>query len=96
MYTRSAAGAWLARRPYVVKLTGDPAFERARRFDGARGFDRFQQAPDGPVARALRLARDVSLRRARLLPERVAAQAGRLFGRPGAARVGPPEPGSGA
>ena len=64
MYTRSAAGAWLARRPYVVKLTGDPAFERARRFDGARGFDRFQQAPGGPVARALRLARDVSLRRA--------------------------------
>lgn len=30
MFARSAAGAKLARRPYVVKLTGDPAFERLR------------------------------------------------------------------
>ncbi|HSL66168.1 MAG TPA: glycosyltransferase, partial [Gaiellaceae bacterium] len=34
MLGRSAAGARLAGRPYVVKLTADPAFERARR----RGF----------------------------------------------------------
>jgi len=31
MLDRSAAGCRLARRPYVVKLTADPAYERARR-----------------------------------------------------------------
>ncbi len=31
MFGRSAFGARLARRPYVIKLTADPAFERARR-----------------------------------------------------------------
>jgi glycosyltransferase involved in cell wall biosynthesis len=30
MFARTAAGATIARRPYVLKLTGDPAFERAR------------------------------------------------------------------
>src|SRR5207244_12339760 len=31
MFGRSAAGSALARKPYVVKLTADPAFERSRR-----------------------------------------------------------------
>jgi glycosyltransferase involved in cell wall biosynthesis len=31
MFGRSGLGSLLARRPYVVKLTADPAFERARR-----------------------------------------------------------------
>jgi hypothetical protein len=31
MFGRSALGATLARKPYVVKLTADPAFERSRR-----------------------------------------------------------------
>jgi len=31
MFGRSWAGATAARRPYVLKLTADPAFERARR-----------------------------------------------------------------
>jgi glycosyltransferase involved in cell wall biosynthesis len=31
MFGRSGAGSLLARRPFVLKLTADPAFERARR-----------------------------------------------------------------
>jgi len=64
MFGRSFAGASAARRPYVVKLTADPAFERARR----RGFvagdvDTFQHER-GPRIALLRAARDVELRRA--------------------------------
>ena len=65
MFGRSALGSALARRPYVLKLTADPAFERARRrgiVDGT--VDEFQQLAGGPAVRALRLARDAELRRA--------------------------------
>ena len=64
MYGRSAAGSFAARRPYVVKLTGDPAFERARWrgiFDG--DVEEFQSARGGRV-RTLCAARDAELRRA--------------------------------
>lgn len=65
MFGRSAAGATLAHRPYVVKLTADPAFERARRRGVVEGdVDAFQRLPGGPVVRALRVARDLELRRA--------------------------------
>jgi glycosyltransferase involved in cell wall biosynthesis len=66
MFGRSAAGATLARRPYVVKLTADPAFERARRRGIVGGnVDEFQNASGGGAAvRALRLARDAELKRA--------------------------------
>ena len=65
MFGRSAAGATAARRPYVVKLTADPAFERARRRDIVGGdVDQFQGLGGGAAVRALRLARDVELRRA--------------------------------
>ena len=37
MFARTAAGATAARRPYVLKLTGDPAFERARARGVAHG-----------------------------------------------------------
>ena len=65
MFGRSAAGSALARKPYVVKLTADPAFERSRR----RGFvegdvDDFQVHGGGPVVGLLRFARDVELRHA--------------------------------
>src|SRR5207244_11653186 len=65
MFGRSALGAALARTPYVVKLTADPAFERSRR----RGFiegdvDEFQRSRGGPAVAMLRFARDVELRRA--------------------------------
>jgi glycosyltransferase involved in cell wall biosynthesis len=65
MFGRSALGSTMARKPYVVKLTADPAFERSRR----RGFvegdvDEFQDHRGGPAVALLRFARDVELRRA--------------------------------
>jgi glycosyltransferase involved in cell wall biosynthesis len=65
MFGRSAVGSALARKPYVVKLTADPAFERSRR----RGFvegnvDDFQGDSGGPAVALLRFARDVELRHA--------------------------------
>jgi glycosyltransferase involved in cell wall biosynthesis len=66
MFGRSALGAALARRPYVVKLTADPAFERSRRRGLTEGnVDEFQTSRGGgaPVA-LLRFARDVELRHA--------------------------------
>jgi glycosyltransferase involved in cell wall biosynthesis len=63
MFGRSATGATLARRPYVVKLTADPAFERARRRHLVGGnVDEFQRLAGGPVVRGLRIARDAELR----------------------------------
>ena len=65
MFGRSAAGATLARRPYVLKLTADPAFERARRRGIVGGdVDEFQSATSNVSVRILRLARDAELRRA--------------------------------
>jgi len=65
MFGRSAVGSALARKPYIVKLTADPAFERSRR----RGFvegdvDDFQVHGGGPAVALLRFARDVELRHA--------------------------------
>lgn len=64
-FGRSSAGALLAGRPYVVKLTADPAYERARR----RGITevsiaQFQQGGGGLQIELLRIARDQELRRA--------------------------------
>ncbi len=59
------SGASLARRPLVVKLVSDEAFERARRsgrFEGT--LDDFQAAA-GARNRFLRSTRDAALRRAR-------------------------------
>jgi glycosyltransferase involved in cell wall biosynthesis len=65
MFGRSAAGALAARRPYVVKLTADPAFERSRRRGLVEGdVEDFQQGGGGPVGLMLRRARDAELRRA--------------------------------
>jgi glycosyltransferase involved in cell wall biosynthesis len=47
----------------VVKLTADPAFERARRRGVVGGdLDEFQTLSGGPAVRALRLARDLEVR----------------------------------
>jgi glycosyltransferase involved in cell wall biosynthesis len=63
MFGRSAGGAALARTPYVIKLTADPAFERARRRGMIDGdVERFQHADVGVAIRALRLGRDAELR----------------------------------
>ena len=64
MFARSALGARLARRPYVVKLTGDPAFERLRARGAVGGTVEEFQAAVGLQARALGALRGAVLRRA--------------------------------
>jgi glycosyltransferase involved in cell wall biosynthesis len=65
MFGRSASGATTARRPYVIKLTADPAFERARRRGMIDGdVDEFQQSRGDASIRALRVARNAELRHA--------------------------------
>jgi glycosyltransferase involved in cell wall biosynthesis len=65
MFGRSAFGASVARKPFVVKLTADPAFERSRRTGLVGGnVEEFQHGGGGVAAAGLRLARDVELRRA--------------------------------
>jgi glycosyltransferase involved in cell wall biosynthesis len=65
MFGRSFAGSVSARRPYVVKLTADPAFERARRRGVVGGdVDQFQHEASGPAVAVLRRMRDVELRHA--------------------------------
>ena len=64
-FGRSAAGATLAGTPFVVKLTADPAYERARRRSITEiGLADFQQGGGGLQLRLLRFARDQELRRA--------------------------------
>jgi len=67
VYATSMVGrsAFAARAPLVVKVAGDPAFERARRrglYDGVLAD--FQSARVGPVVGVLRLWRTLTLRRA--------------------------------
>jgi glycosyltransferase involved in cell wall biosynthesis len=63
MFGRTALGATVARTPYVVKLTADPAFERARRRGLVAGdVDEFQRLRAGAVVTTLRFARDLELR----------------------------------
>jgi glycosyltransferase involved in cell wall biosynthesis len=65
MLGRASLGAALARRPIVVKLVADEAYERARRlglFDG--DLDEFQHFTGGARVKLLRQARDRTLRRA--------------------------------
>jgi glycosyltransferase involved in cell wall biosynthesis len=65
MFGRSAFGASAASRPYVVKLTADPAFERSRRRGLVEGnVDEFQHGGGGASSALLRFVRDVELRHA--------------------------------
>ena len=65
MIRRAAAGAAVARRPLVVKLVADEAYERARRAELFSGtLDAFQGFAGGPRVRALRASRTAALRRA--------------------------------
>ena len=65
MFGRSSLGALLARTPLVLKLTADPAFERARRRGLVAGeVGDFQGGGGGPLAAALRRARDAAIGRA--------------------------------
>ncbi len=64
MLGRAVAGSSLARRPIVVKLVADEAYERSRRFGLFEGdLDDFQRFGGGFRVRAFRLARDRALRR---------------------------------
>jgi glycosyltransferase involved in cell wall biosynthesis len=65
MFGRTAAACVAVRRPFVVKLTGDPAFERAR-WRGAvgGGVDAFQRGGGGAEGALLRGLRTLTLRRA--------------------------------
>jgi glycosyltransferase involved in cell wall biosynthesis len=65
MIGRAALGARTARRPFVIKLTTDEAYERAQRrglFDG--DMDAFQSVRGDFRIRALRRSRDAALRQA--------------------------------
>ncbi|MFP5318566.1 MAG: glycosyltransferase family 4 protein [Acidimicrobiia bacterium] len=66
MQAEAVLGARLARRPVIVKIVGDPAWERGRRRGvTAQEFDEFQQSPsDGLAGRAMRTVRDWSVRAA--------------------------------
>lgn len=65
MVRRAALGARLARKPLVVKLVSDEAFERATRSGRFRGtLDEFQHA-GGARTRLLRATRTAALKRAR-------------------------------
>jgi len=66
MVRRSALGALLARRPLVVKLVADEAFERERRSGRYAGtLAEFQRVRGGARVRLLRGTRNLALRRAR-------------------------------
>lgn len=65
MFGRSSLGALLARTPVVLKITADPAFERARRRRLVSGeVVDFQHGGGGAPGRVLRRARDAAVLRA--------------------------------
>ena len=64
MFGRSGAGALLARTPFVLKLTADPAFERARRRGLHEGSIADFQEARTVTTMPLRIARDQIARRA--------------------------------
>jgi glycosyltransferase involved in cell wall biosynthesis len=66
MVRRTALGAALARRPLVVKLVADEAYERERRSGRFAGtLEQFQAHEGGLRIRMLRATRNAALRRAR-------------------------------
>jgi glycosyltransferase involved in cell wall biosynthesis len=65
MVRRASLGAALARRPLVVKLVSDEAFERAARSGRFAGtLEEFQRVPGGLRVRLLRATRNRALHRA--------------------------------
>ena len=97
MLGRASLGSALARRPLVVKLVADEAYERARRlglFDG--DLDAFQDFSGGARVLLLRQARDRALRRvdALVCPSSYLASL-RFLGTSRGARARAPEPRAG-
>jgi glycosyltransferase involved in cell wall biosynthesis len=65
MFARTAIACEVVRRPFVIKLTGDPAFERSRaRGHVAGGIEAFQRGDGGIETAFLRRLRDHTVRRA--------------------------------
>ena len=64
MISRAGIGSAVARRPLVLKLVADAAYERAKRQGIFTGSLAEFQAARGPRIATLRLARDLALRRA--------------------------------
>lgn len=66
LHTASVAGAKIAGKPVVVKIVGDPAWERGQRVaDLSQGFDEFQRDPGGGLrVSAMRWVRNWTVRRA--------------------------------
>jgi glycosyltransferase involved in cell wall biosynthesis len=65
MFARTAIACGFVRRPFVIKLTGDPAFERSRaRGHVAGDIEAFQRGGGGIEATLLRQLRDHTVRRA--------------------------------
>ena len=90
MFGRSSLGALLARTPLVVKLTADPAYERARRWGLWRGsLEEFQARAPGAATRPLRARARLRrpARRARRHAVGVPARARARLGRPARSRV---------
>lgn len=68
LHPAAVAGAVLGGRPSVVKIVGDPVWERARQLGLTElDIDRFQARRGGPRIRAMALLRDWSLRRASIV-----------------------------
>ena len=63
-YAAASAGSFAARRPLVVKLVSDPAFERARRYGLFTGSLETFQSAGGIGLAGLKRARTAALRRA--------------------------------
>lgn len=74
-YAAAAAAATAARRPLVVKLVSDPAYERARRYGAFAGSLESFQSAGGARVDALKKLRTASLRTARriVVPSRYLA-----------------------
>jgi glycosyltransferase involved in cell wall biosynthesis len=63
MFSRTAGACTLVRRPFVLKLTGDPAFERARwRHDVGGDVESFQHGGGGLESALLRHVRTATVR----------------------------------
>ncbi len=81
-YAAAAVAATLARRPLVVKLVSDPAYERAQRYGLFSGSLEAFQARGGRRVEALKAARTHALRRARavVVPSRYLAEIAAAWG----------------
>jgi glycosyltransferase involved in cell wall biosynthesis len=85
MYTRSAMASSIVRTPLVLKLSQDPAYERALTLGAFSGtLEQFQEPHSSPVVRALKRARQWSVRRASriIIPSRYLAEIARGWGLP--------------